>query len=82
MLRRNNKTTPHNTRRRGLQRHTATPLNSDITSDKTKHTECGFGGPEDACWHLEPKFAASNPAEAVAFFRAKTSPARLPSEGK
>jgi hypothetical protein len=35
----------------------------------------GFGGLEDA-------FAGSNPAEAVGFFRAKKSPACLPSEGK
>jgi hypothetical protein len=42
----------------------------------------GFGGLEDACWPLVPKFAGSNPAEALGFFRAKKSPARLPSEGK
>jgi hypothetical protein len=42
----------------------------------------GFGGLEDVCWPLVPKFAGSNPAEAVGFFRAKKSPARLPSEGK
>ena len=36
----------------------------------------GFGGLE------VPKFAGSNPAEAVGFFRAKKSSARLPSEGK
>jgi hypothetical protein len=42
----------------------------------------GFGGLEDACWPLVPKFTGSNPAEAVGFFRAKKSPARLPSEGK
>jgi hypothetical protein len=42
----------------------------------------GFGGLEDACWPLVPKFAGSNTAEAVGFFRAKNSPARLPSEGK
>jgi uncharacterized membrane protein len=42
----------------------------------------GFGGLDDACWHLVPKFAGSNPAEAVGFFRAKKSPARLHSEGK
>ena len=41
-----------------------------------------FGGLEVACWPLVPKFAGSNPAEAVGFFRAKTSSARLPSEGK
>jgi hypothetical protein len=31
----------------------------------------GFGGLEVACWPLVPKFASSNPAEAVRFFRAK-----------
>jgi hypothetical protein len=39
-------------------------------------------GLEVACWPLEPKVAGSNPAEAVGFFRAKKSPARLPSEGR
>ena len=42
----------------------------------------GFGGQEVACWPLVPKFAGSNLAEAVGFFRAKKSSARLPSEGK
>ena len=42
----------------------------------------GFGGLEVACWPLVPKFAGSNPAEAVGFLRAKNSSARLPSEGK
>ena len=37
---------------------------------------------EVACWPLVPKFEGSNPAEAVGFFRAKKSSARLPSEGK
>jgi hypothetical protein len=45
-----------------------------------KHS--GFGGLEDACWPLVPKFAGSNSAEAVEFFMAKKSPARLPSDGK
>jgi hypothetical protein len=31
---------------------------------------------------LVPKFAGSNPAEAVGFFRAKKSSARLPPEGE
>ena len=44
-------------------------------------SERGFGGLEVACWPLVPKFMASNPAEAVGFFRAKKSSARLPSEG-
>ena len=42
----------------------------------------GFGGRGVACWPLVPKFAGSNPAEAVGFFRAKKSSAHLPSEGK
>jgi len=42
----------------------------------------GFGGQGVACWPLVPKFAGSNPAEAVGFLRAKKSSARLPSEGK
>ena len=41
-----------------------------------------FGSLEVACWPLVPKFAGSNPAEAVGFFRAKKPSARLPSEGK
>ena len=43
---------------------------------------CGFGGLGVACWPLVPKFAGSNPAEAVGFLGAKKSSARLPSEGK
>ena len=42
----------------------------------------GFGGLGVARWPLVPKFAGSNPAEAVGFLRAKKSSARLPSEGK
>ena len=42
----------------------------------------GFGGLEVPCWPLVPTFAGSNPTEAVGFFRAKKSSARLPSEGK
>jgi hypothetical protein len=42
----------------------------------------GLGGLEVACWPLVPKFAGSNTAEAIGFFRAKKSSARLPSEGK
>jgi hypothetical protein len=42
----------------------------------------GFGGLGVACWPLVPKFMGSNPAEAVGFFRARNSSARLPSEGK
>jgi len=42
----------------------------------------GFGGQGVACWPLVPKFASSNPAEAVGFLGRKKSSARLPSEGK
>ena len=49
---------------------------------KTLAWESGFGGLEVACWPLIPKFAGSNPARAVGFFRAKKSSARLPSGGK
>ena len=42
----------------------------------------GFGGLEVACWPLVPKFAGSNPAEAVGFFMGEKSSARLPSEEK
>ena len=35
------------------------------------HVFCCFDGLEVACWPLVPKFAGSNPAEAVGFFRAK-----------
>ena len=38
----------------------------------------GFGGLGVACWPLVPKFAGSNPAEAVGFLRAKKYSARLP----
>ena len=51
---------------------------------KVSLCESGFGGLglEVTCWPLVPKFAGSNPAEAVGFFRAKKSSARVPSEGK
>ena len=38
-----------------------------------------FGGLKVACCSLIPKFAGSNPAEAVGFFRTKKSSSRLPS---
>ena len=34
----------------------------------------GFGGLELACWTLAPKFAGSNPAEAVGFLGRKKNP--------
>jgi hypothetical protein len=38
----------------------------------------GFGGLEDACWPLVPKFAGSNPAEAFGFFLRRGSKAGDP----
>jgi hypothetical protein len=53
-----------------------------VSEEISKAELSGFGGLEDACWPLVPKFAGSNPAEAVGFFKLKNSPVRLPSEGK
>ena len=55
------------------------------SEDKAKslqHPVIGFGGLGVVCWSSVLKFAGSNPAETVGFFRAKKSSARLPSEGK
>ena len=57
-------------------------LNRVLFSSSVNAGQSGFGGLEVACWPLVPKVAGSNPAEAVGFFRAKKSSARLPSEGK
>jgi len=43
------------------------------TFSTLSHKQNGFGGLEVACWPLVPKFAGSNPAEAVGFLRAKKS---------
>jgi hypothetical protein len=40
----------------------------NITALEVTCPEGGFGGAEVACWPLIPKFAGSNPAEAVGFF--------------
>ena len=37
----------------------------------TVSLRCGFGGLGVACWPLVPKFAGSNPAEAVGFLGRK-----------
>ena len=34
----------------------------------------GFGGLGVACWPLVPKFAGSNPAEAIRFFKGEKNP--------
>jgi hypothetical protein len=38
------------------------------------YVRSGFGGIEDACWSLVPKFAGSNPAEAVRIFQGEKPP--------
>ena len=57
-------------------------LVDDHKPPSSNEAKSGFGGLEVACWPLVPKFAGSNPAKAVGFFRAKKSSARLPLEGK
>ena len=44
------------------------PKRSKVSSTLTVY-DSAFGGLEVACWPLVPKFAGSNPAEAVGFFR-------------
>ena len=41
----------------------------------------GFGGLEVACWPLVPKFAGSNPAEAVGFLRVNKNPLHVGGHG-
>jgi hypothetical protein len=63
--------------------HTVCHLRIRVYIKTVRFLHSGFGGLEVACWPLELKFAGSNPAQAVGFFRAKKkSSARLPSEGK
>ena len=40
-----------------------------------------FGGLEVACWPLVPKFASSNPVEAVGFLRVNKNPQRVGGHG-
>jgi hypothetical protein len=47
-------------------------------AENPKLKQSGFGSLEVACWPLEPKFAGSNLAEAVGFFRVKKSSTRFP----
>jgi hypothetical protein len=61
---------------------TRTRRHTELTKTYKPGGKSGFGGLEDACWPLVPKFVGSNPAEAVGFFRAKNYPSHLPSEGK
>ena len=62
-------------------KHTG-PLNYHEQGEECNFYHSGFSCLEVACWPLVPKFAGSDPAETVGFFRAKKSTTRLPSEGK
>ena len=55
---------------------------TDVIHTQVTLHKSGFSGLEVACWPLVPKFAGSNLAETVGFFRAKKFSARFPSEGK
>jgi hypothetical protein len=48
-------------------------FNNKMILTNTRNHFSGFGGLEVACWPLVPKFAGSNTAEAVGYFRAKKS---------
>ena len=41
----------------------------------------GFGGLEVECWPLVPKFAGSNPAEAIGFLRVNKNPQHVGGHG-
>ena len=41
----------------------------------------GFGGLEVVCWPLVPKFAGSNPTEAVGFLRVNKNPQHVGGRG-
>jgi hypothetical protein len=62
------------------------PYSSIVTSSFTRpyyHNIqlSGFGGLELACWPLVPKFAGSNPAEAVGFLRVNKNPQHVGGHG-
>jgi hypothetical protein len=65
-----------------LDEHTARHISATSISNPHNDSNNGFGGLGVACWPLVPKFAGSNPAEAVGFLGRKKSSAHLPSEGK
>ena len=44
------------------------------TNFKTTYEQSGCGGLEVSCWPLVPKFAGSNPTEAVGFLRVNKNP--------
>ena len=47
----------------------------------SSYNTSGFGGLEVACWPLVPKFAGSNPAEAVGFLRVNKNPQHVGEHG-
>ena len=53
-----------------------------MTACCVSHKVSGFGGAEVACWPLIPKFAGSNPAEAVGFLKGDKKILSTPSLGR
>ena len=49
----------------------AKQMSAENNCNCCKGRNSGFGGLEVACWLLVPKFAGSNPAEAIGFLRGK-----------
>ena len=52
-----------------------------IAKCNIKYDHSGFGGLDVACWPLVPKFAGSNPAEAVGFLRVNKNPQHVGGHG-
>ena len=50
-------------------------------TDSSNRLEIQAGGLEVACWLLVPKFAGSNPAEAVGFLRVNKNPQHVAGHG-
>jgi hypothetical protein len=47
---------------------------SQMVSTSVSPRGSGFGGAEVVCWPLIPKFAGSNPAEAIGFLKGDKNP--------
>ena len=58
------------------------PIKKMNITPSLRHNLSGFGGAEVACWPLIPKFAGSNPAEAVGFLKGDKKFLSTPSFGR
>ena len=68
-------------RQPGPLRHFNCVVCSGLIIFKFTYAISGFGGLEVACWPLVPKFAGSNPAEAVRFLRVNKNPQHVGGHG-